>query len=192
MTRRCHDARGYTLMDLLVVLALIGIVSAVALPGLQGAVLSMRVGQGARDVERELQSARLVAVTANRPVRVRFNCPEAGAYRTVELLGTPRAPLADDAAAGRCSPVVYPYPPADRNPLTLPNLDGPVRWLPQGVTFAGAVTLEFWPDGSVHQQVGTEAPWLPLGENGTTITVTRNGRTRSVVVNAIGKIQLQS
>ncbi len=192
MTPTHHASKGYTLIDLLMVLALIGVVSAVALPGLQGVALSMRVGQGAREVERELQSARLAAVSSNRPVRVRFNCPEAGAYRLVELLGTARAPVADDAAADRCSPVVYPFPPADRNPLTLPNLDGPVRRLPQGVTFSAAATLEFWPDGSVHQQVGTETPWLPLGANGATITVTRDGRTRSVMVNGLGKIQLQS
>lgn len=182
---------GFSLVDMLIVLMLLGIVAAVAIPGLQGVVLSMRLGQGAREVERELQTARLTAVSGNRSIRVRFNCPEAGTYRMVELLGTPRTPLADDAAADRCGAVTYPYPPADRNPLTVPNLDGPVRWLPQGVTFVAGATLEFWPDGSVHQQSGHENPWLPLGVAGATITLTRGDRARIITVNGLGKIQLQ-
>ena len=35
----------------------------------------MRLGVSARDVERELQFARLKAVSTNRPMRIRFNAP---------------------------------------------------------------------------------------------------------------------
>ena len=71
----------------------------------------MRLGMTARDVERELQFARLKSVSTNRPMRIRFNCPVAGQFRVVELIGTPRVPLAADGAANRCDETIYPYRP---------------------------------------------------------------------------------
>ena len=51
------------------------------------------------ELEREFQSARLRAVIANRSLRVRLNCPAAGYYRTVEVLGT----AADTRRIAACS-----------------------------------------------------------------------------------------
>lgn len=182
---------GVSLVDVMVTILFLGIIMAGAIPGLVSAASSMRLGQGAREVERELQTARLKAVATNRPMRVRFNCPAAGQYRMVELLGTPTAPASGDSATDRCSTTAYPYPPADRNSLTLPNQDGPVRYLPQGVTFGSAATLEFWSDGSAHKQSATENPWLVIPTTGTAITVTKDTTVKTITVNGLGKIQLQ-
>ena len=46
-----------------------------AVPALSAFGERMKLGQGQREVERELQMARLKAVTANRRMRVLFNCP---------------------------------------------------------------------------------------------------------------------
>ena len=53
-------------------------------------------------MERELQVARVKAVTANRPVRVLFNCPAAGQFRRVEMLGEPGLPDSRDDQVTRC------------------------------------------------------------------------------------------
>ena len=44
-------------------------------PQMLNGVDGMRLGVSARDVERELQFARLKAVSTNRPMRIRFNRP---------------------------------------------------------------------------------------------------------------------
>jgi hypothetical protein len=149
-----------------------------------------KLGQSLREVERELQTARLKAVTANRPLRVRFNCPSTGQYRAVELIGTATVPAPQDDAGNRCQESTYPTPAGDNNPLTRPNHDGPVRRLPDGVTFGTTSTLEFWPDGSVHKQDGSTLPWPVVPTAGTSITVVKGSVTRRIDINGIGKITL--
>ena len=91
---------GFSLIELLMVVALVGIVSVIGLPLLGNISGAIELGEAARQVERELQSARMTAVSANHPVRVMFNCPVAGQYRMVELIGTPGVPAAADGVVG--------------------------------------------------------------------------------------------
>jgi type II secretion system GspH-like protein len=191
--RRATDAAGFSLVDMLATVAIIATLAAVATPQMFDGVDRMRLGMTARDVERELQFARMKSVSTNRPMRIRFNCPVAGQFRVVELIGTPRVPLAADGAANRCDETIYPYRPtgADINRLTRPNNDGAVRRLQPQATFTAFPTLEFWPDGSVHADAGAGDPWPTLTPAGATVTVSRKGKTRNITVNALGKIQLQ-
>ena len=190
---RAASAAGFSLVDMLATVAIIATLAAVATPQMFDGVDRMRLGMTAREVERELQFARVKSVSTNRPMRIRFNCPVAGQFRVVELIGTPRVPLSADSAANRCDETVYPYRPtgADANRLTRPNNDGAVRRLQPLSTFTAFPTLEFWPDGSVHADAGAGDPWPTLTAAGATITVSRKGKTRNITVNALGKIQLQ-
>jgi prepilin-type N-terminal cleavage/methylation domain-containing protein len=181
---------GFTLIELLMVVALVGIVSVIGVPLLGNISGAIALGEAARQVERELQSARMTAVSANHPVRVMFDCPVVGQYRMVELIGTPKVPAAGDGVVGRCSDSTYPFPAPDNNPITRPNNDGPLRRLAADVTFTTATTIEFWPDGSAHTNTGAINPWPPIAAAGTNIILTRSGKTRSILVNGIGKIQL--
>jgi Tfp pilus assembly protein FimT len=177
-------------VDVICTIAVFTILAGVSVPVFNNVTEGYKLGQTIREVERELQAARLKAVTTNRPLRVRFNCPAVGEYRTVELIGSTSAPAAGDGAANRCQETTYPSPAADNNPLTRPNHDGPVRRLSTGITFGTATTLEFWPDGSVHQQQGSTLPWPVVGVAGTSITVVKNGVTKRIDVNGVGKIAL--
>lgn len=181
---------GFSLIELLMVVALVGIVSVIGMPLLGQIAGSIELGEAARQVERELQSARMAAVAANQPVRVMFDCPVAGQYRLVELIGTPAVPAAADGVVGRCSATTYPFPAPDNNPITRPNTDGPLRTLKSTVTFTTVTTIEFWPDGTAHTNSGMVNPWPPIASPGTSIVLTRSGKTRSILVNGIGKIQL--
>ncbi|MGH9173513.1 MAG: pilus assembly FimT family protein [Vicinamibacterales bacterium] len=183
--------RGFTLVDTLVVITIIGTVSAIGVPSMLGAIDRMRLGQSVREVERELQIARSRAVAKGRPMRVRFNCPSAGQYRIVEVIGSPAAPTAADSAGNRCDETAFPYPAADRNPTTRPNLDGPIKRLDGSVTFTAMQTIEFWPDGTAHASTGAGSPWPLIPVAGVTISLARAGVTSAVTVNGLGKIQLQ-
>ena len=191
MAGAAREARGFTLVELVAVTALVLTVSAIGLPSMLAARDRIRLGQAAREVEREIQTAKARAVAKSRPMRVRFNCPAAGEYRAVELMGTPAAPVAADAAADRCSSTLYPYPPADLNPNTRPNLDGPVRTLDSTVTFSASQTIEFRPDGTAYRDPGGGAAFELIPTTGVNIRVARSGVTRTITVNGLGKVQLQ-
>ena len=188
---------GFTLIDTMITLLIFGILSAAAAPVFMDMTKSMRLGQAIRDVERELQTARLKAVTSNRPIRVRFNCPVAGQFRMVEVIGTSTVPVTADALTntGRCSETAYPTPAADDNPLTRPNHDGALRRLHPTLSFGSNPAVEFWPDGSAHTQTGSENPWnvIPPGDDDDDVlelTVTDGTNIRRVQVNGLGKIQI--
>ena len=186
---RYRSPRGFSFIDVICVIAVFTILAGMSVPLFQNVTEGYKLGQSLRDVERELQTARLKSVTTNRPLRVRFNCPAAGQYRTVELIGTASIPAPEDTATTRCQESTYPSPAADSNPLTRPNHDGPVRRLPAGITFGTAATLEFWPDGSVHKDDGS-LPWSVVDAAGTSITVVKGTLTRKIDVNGIGKIAI--
>jgi Type II transport protein GspH len=153
----------------------------------------MRLNQAARNLERDLHSARNKAVANNRAMRVVFNCPAAGQYRVVELLGSVSAPAAADSGASRCLETNYPYPPPDNDFSTRPNFDGQVRQLDPSVQFGAVQTIEFWTDGSAH--AGAASPFPMLSVAGTSLTLTKTAgsttRTATITVNGIGKIKLQ-
>jgi len=182
---------GFTLIDMVVTMTLLSILMAMAVPTLIDVTQSMKLGQAQREVEVEMNSARLTAVSSNRPMRIRFNCPATGKYRVVELIGSPSHPDANDSAGDRCSDTKWKYPANDNEPITRPNHDGAVRTLPSQVTFSAVATLEFWPDGTVHKQVGTEDPWTQLdATTGATIKVKKGTLEKMISVNGLGKIQL--
>ena len=72
------DTRGFTLLELLVVISLICIVGGMAVPALTSTSAQMRLSNSARQVERELHTARMKAVRSDKVMRVRFNCPATG------------------------------------------------------------------------------------------------------------------
>ena len=184
-----QDRGGFSLVDIMVAVSVMAILAAGALPALVNVSDSMKLGQGQRDVYQEMQTARLVAVASNRPMRIRFNCPAAGQFRLTELIGTPSKPDFNDTATDRCSDTKWKYPANDNDPTSRPNHDGPVRQLPNKVAFGATSTLEFWPDGTIHKQVAGEFPWKQVDLNGTAITVTKGTTVKTISVNGLGKIQ---
>jgi prepilin-type N-terminal cleavage/methylation domain-containing protein len=203
-TRGGNAVRGFTLLELLLVVAVLTTVGAMAVPAISNSLDGMRVGMSAREVERELQSARLKAVSTNKPMRVRFNCPVAGQFRRVELIGTPGSPNANDGdaqAATRCSDTsAYQYPDLNQGVFDVPNHDGPLKRLDPTVTFGTARTLEFWPDGTVHADTGSGNPW-PVIPDDAPVTITLQkavgssaaiaASLKTIEVNGVGKIQLR-
>ena len=173
---------------MIIVVALLATLMGIAVPVFQDVMSGIVHGQAQQLIESELQQARLKAVTSNRVMRVRFNCPSAGQFRTVELIGTPASPAPQDTATNRCSGSVYPYPPADRNALTLPNLDGPVKQIDTRITFGAAPTIEFWPTGAAYG-VSSDGTSVLLAGGETSITLKKGTDIRTVKVNSLGKVE---
>jgi prepilin-type N-terminal cleavage/methylation domain-containing protein len=173
---------GFTLIELLLTVAIFATLTAIAIPAVADFAESQRLSAATQEVERELQSARLQAVSTNSRLWVRTNCPVAGQLRTTEYLGT-----AADTAGDRCSPTVYPFPPADTDVTTVPNYDGPVRYLSFNTTVTTAI-VEFKPNGTASEVVGGVSQPIATTVN---IVVTRGANSRTVTVNALGKVAIQ-
>jgi prepilin-type N-terminal cleavage/methylation domain-containing protein len=177
--------RGFTLTELLMTIAVLGTILVIAVPVLGDVADSQRLGQSTRELERELQTARMKAVATNRTQRVLTNCPEAGQFRMVELIGN-----ANDARADRCSMTAFPYPAADTDPITRPNHDGPVRYLQRGVTVP-TDGFEFRPDGTV-RRIDTTTRTAALMGAPVNLTLTKGTTSKTISVNNMGKVRVEA
>jgi type II secretion system protein H len=77
---------GHTLIELIIVFAIIGIMAAVAVPNLVQWAATRRVHLAAREVAADLQLARLRAITLNTDLRVNFD-PAQGTYKFERATG---------------------------------------------------------------------------------------------------------
>ena len=176
---------GFTLIDMIVTITVMSIVMAMAVPSLVNLSNGMKLGQGQRDVEVELNIGpddRSQLESSNSRA---LQLSGTGQYRRVELIGTPKNQDTNDNATDRCSETKWRFPANDTDPTTRPNHDGPVRKLPVTVSFGTTSTLEFWPNGTVHYTDTTQVP-----VTGTAITVTRGESVKTIRVNGLGKIEL--
>lgn len=172
MPARIMSNRGASLMEVLVVVALVATITGIAVPQTIQAMQWYRVNSAGREVAATIRAARLAAVTTNRQMIVRFNCPAARMYRFIEVTGVP----AIDNAADRCA-----APPPDADPATLPNADGPMAYLPETMTFGATQDL----------RIGTTGLITPLaGGMPALITVTNGTLTRQITVSATGRVQM--
>jgi hypothetical protein len=125
-------------MEVMMTTLWMGTMFAIALPAGKAALDSLELSNATRDVERELQTARMRAVSANQPMRVKFNCPADGHYRLVEVTGIP----ATDNAGSRCDETLFGYHgPKDK----AREHDDPLRRVGSGVNELIGPELEFLP-----------------------------------------------
>ncbi len=75
-----QNKAGFSLAELMVVIALIGILSAIALPNLLGNLPEKRLKNAARNLYADMQRARLQAVQTNRKISVIFETGSEGGF----------------------------------------------------------------------------------------------------------------
>ena len=88
--------RGYTLIEVLIVLALIGIISGIALPVFLSSNQMNALWTNSERIGAIIRQTRLKAITTNTPYELRFDCPAAGEIRALVV-------DADIADANRCN-----------------------------------------------------------------------------------------
>ena len=171
-----RNSRGFTVVEVLLVLTIAAVLASFSIPMAMSAMQAYRLNGATREVSNQISAMRLEAVSKNRRMRLRLNCPAAGMYRVVEW--TTNAGIDNDA--NRCLPANYPYP--DTDPAAAPNADLALRYLPQGITFDAVQEIEVSTLGRVTAITGA----LPA-----VIEVTDGTTTRQVRITAAGQVQIQ-
>jgi prepilin-type N-terminal cleavage/methylation domain-containing protein len=158
-----RSERGYTLFEVLIVVALIGIVSAISVPVFMESNRRGALWSGAEQIGATVRSARLKAISQNTTYRVMFNCPAANELRSLVVTGDP----AIDDDAGRCGE-------------TYEGDSGTIQ-LPGGVAYDVDATTELLVTGrGIFSAIGGAIP--------ATITVTHGAATRILTVSGTGQI----
>lgn len=80
MRRTTHAARGYSLAEALVVVAIIGVISLVSVPNFMAMYRSGKIKAGIRLLSTDIRSARQKAVTTYRPTMVSLGTTAAEKY----------------------------------------------------------------------------------------------------------------
>src|SRR5262245_61031207 len=141
-TRRVPDhlPSGYSMIELVVVVGLIVIMAAIAIPNIAGYTRNYRVRGATQQLASEIQTARNKAIVKNTNFGVAFAVIDANSYRFTIL---------DD----------------DQNPPPLPPTLGrgwgPLRDLPQGVSFVPAAATPLF--GMGFDRLGRRCPLATFG-----------------------------
>lgn len=155
--------RGFSLIELVIVVGLIGVLSAIAVPTFLESNRRSSLWTGSERIGSIIRQTRLKAISQSSTYIVRFDCPSAGQLRALIVTGNP----AIDNQANRCTNVQ--------------TGDSEVVVLPTGVNFdpEDATELQVTPRG-VFTAVGDSIPLI--------ITVSYGTSTRTVTVSATGQL----
>jgi len=161
-----RSERGYTLFEVLIVVALIGILTAISVPVFLESNARSNLWTGAEQLGAAVRSARLKAISQNTPYRVVFNCPAANEVRVLALQNDPDI---DDTAdfATRCG-------------QTFEGDSGTIE-LPTGVAYdAGDATALEINGRGVFSSIGGAIPLV--------VPVSHGAATRTLTISGTGQI----
>ena len=94
---RCHRQAGFTMVELMIVIGVIAILSAIAVPNIMSWLPNYRLKAAARDVISNFQKAKMEAVKAHKDVIIQFT---PGAYAASGQVGSYRVFVDDNPANG--------------------------------------------------------------------------------------------
>lgn len=157
---------GYTLFEVLIVVGMIGIITAISVPVFIESNARNNLWTGAEQIGSTIRSARFRAISQNTNYRVVFNCPNANELRALILTGDAAVDDPDNIDA-RCNDDY--------------EGDSGIIELPTGVAYDsdGADFLEVNGRGTF----SSSGAAIPL-----TVTVTHGAATRLLTISLTGQI----
>lgn len=160
-----RDRRGITLIEMVVVMLMLAVVVAVAIPRGMRATPQFQVDQAARALARDLEKTRMRAIAAKR--RVRFSFRESQAFYTAFM----------DISPGRTGVIESTVDEVHESRLVTRGSKGGVPGviLPSGVVFgfgdAGVGPL----GGPVSDPITLESDWVEFDSRGMVVPAGRGG-----------------
>jgi Tfp pilus assembly protein FimT len=172
---------GFSVIEVTVVAGVAMIAMGLAAPSIINAIDSYKFSSEVQNVASTIRSARYKAVSSNVTLRLRFNCPETGQMRLVEVTGD----SAIDSASDRCDTDSYPYPDPDAS--AAPNNDGPVIQMSSAIDLPSTVHgLQISTSGRIQPLAG--CPGCTAGSPPAVLMIgdDRSSTSRNITVTATG------
>ena len=153
-----RDCRGWTLLELMVVVAILGVLVKISLPTIQNTILAYRLGAAASSVASAIQKTRYQAIMTGCSYTIAFTS------------GSTTYQVQSQAISGT--------PPACAGSFT--NVGAAIPWTTGGgISLNPSTTLQFNPNGIVTATTGTLSLTLSNGSASTrTITVSGVGNVK--------------
>lgn len=116
-----QSQRGFTITELLIVLTLIGILSAISMPTLRGFAVTRRLKASAYTIRSQLTFARDMAITDRTPYLVVFDLDNGRCWLASSETFNPSTPLASALTAQNSTAATAAQNNTNRNTLTTTN-----------------------------------------------------------------------
>ena len=163
---------GFSLMELMVAIAILAILAAIGIPGLIGWRDKAQLGRAARDVYSNFQKAKIEAVRRNTPITVTF--------RTVENDFIVYVDANDDWTYQAGEEIARPIPWSNYPGVSLDTAEGGG----DGLSFGNPVNgIEFTPNGFARDNTDALA-------GGTVYLNNQSNKKISIVVSPAGNIRI--
>ncbi|MDA8390485.1 MAG: prepilin-type N-terminal cleavage/methylation domain-containing protein [Gammaproteobacteria bacterium] len=156
-------ARGVTLMELMVGIAILAIVTGIAVPDFSRWVVDGRIREAAGHLQQDMQWARLYALKTNQPVYMQLEYQQAAggqiACSWVDTLNPTVSPVTTSPAATATALLNGPVMTAARFEQEYPGVSCVMTPITDGGTIPATVTpsvgspylVAFYPDGTIRQ-----------------------------------------
>jgi len=148
-SKNAGNGSGFTLVEMMVVVAVMAVMAAIAIPSFMSLLPGMRLNGAARQVMGDLMDARMEAVKQNNRFRVFFNSPETNQYEILDdddngndkddgetiITKNIQDNYSDVTFSSTNNPIFYPRGTAASLPtITLQNTDGGCKEVTVSIT----------------------------------------------------------
>jgi prepilin-type N-terminal cleavage/methylation domain-containing protein len=164
-----HRAAGFSMVEVLVVLAVVLIIASASIPVITTTLASMHLGSAASSLSGAIQAARYQAISVGCPFTITVNASPANSYQ-----------LQTEAISGN--------PPACATTYTnlAPPFDRPVSFANADVTIPATTTIVLNPGGTIS---ALATPTIP---GSFSIVLAHGATTKTVTVTGVGNVKVTS